>query len=70
VSATPADKPDDIVARADAALYDAKRAGRDPVAYAMGTHNTDSESSGSRRYLREFFEQVKKEAEKRGSETE
>ena len=67
---SPADKTDDIVARADAALYDAKRAGRDRVAYAMGTHNTDSESSGSRRYLREFFEKVKKEADKRGYETE
>ena len=67
---SPADKTDDIVARADAALYDAKRGGRDRVAYAMGTHNTETESSGSRRYLREFFEKVKKEADKRGFETE
>jgi diguanylate cyclase (GGDEF)-like protein len=66
---SPTDKADDVVARADAALYDAKRAGRDRVAYAMGTHNTDSESSGSRRYLREFFDKVKLEAEKRGHET-
>jgi diguanylate cyclase (GGDEF)-like protein len=66
---SPADKPEDIVARADAALYDAKRAGRNRVAYAMGTHNADSESSGSRRYLRDFFEKVRTEAEKRGYET-
>lgn len=67
---SPVDKADDMVARADVALYDAKRAGRDRVVYAMGTHNTDSESSGSRRYLREFFEKVKREADKRGYETE
>jgi len=66
---SPTDKPDNIIARADAALYDAKRAGRDRVAYAMGTHNTELDSSGSRRYLREFFEKVKREAEKRGEET-
>jgi diguanylate cyclase (GGDEF)-like protein len=66
---SPADKADDMVARADAALYDAKRAGRDRVEYAMGTHNTDAESSGSRRYLREFVDKVKLEAERRGYET-
>jgi predicted signal transduction protein with EAL and GGDEF domain len=66
---SPADKADDMVARADAALYDAKRAGRDRVEYAMGTHNTDAESSGSHRYLREFVDKVKLEAERRGYET-
>jgi diguanylate cyclase (GGDEF)-like protein len=66
---SPADKADDIVGRADAALYEAKRSGRNCVVYAMGTHNTDSESSGSRRYLSELFEKVKGEGEKRGHET-
>jgi diguanylate cyclase (GGDEF)-like protein len=63
---SPADKAEDIVGRADGALYEAKRAGRDRVAYAMGTHKTDSDSSGSRRYLTELFERVKGEAERRG----
>ena len=63
---SPADKAEDIVGRADGALYEAKRAGRDRVAYAMGTHNTDSDSPGSRRYLIELFERVKGETERRG----
>jgi predicted signal transduction protein with EAL and GGDEF domain len=67
---SPTDQPEDIVARADAALYEAKRAGRNRVAYAMGTHNPDTESSGSRRYLRQFFEKIRREAEKRGEETQ
>lgn len=66
---SPADKADDILGRADAALYEAKRAGRNRVAYAMGTHNTDSDSSASRRYLSELFEKVKGEAERRSHET-
>jgi diguanylate cyclase (GGDEF)-like protein len=66
---SPADKADDILGRADAALYEAKRAGRNRVAYAMGTHNTDSDSSASRRYLSELFEKVRGEAEKRSQET-
>jgi diguanylate cyclase (GGDEF)-like protein len=65
---SPADKADDILGRADAALYEAKRAGRNRVAYAMGTHTTDSDSSASRRYLSELFEKVKGEAEKRSHE--
>jgi diguanylate cyclase (GGDEF)-like protein len=63
---SPSDKAEDIVGRADGALYEAKRAGRDRVAYAIGTHKTDADSSGSRRYLTELFERVKGEAERRG----
>jgi diguanylate cyclase (GGDEF)-like protein len=65
---SPSDTAADIVRRADAALYEAKRSGRNRVAYVMGTHNTDSDSSGSRRYLSQLFEKVKGEAEKRAHE--
>jgi hypothetical protein len=40
--------------------------GRDRMPYAMGTHITDSDPSGSRRYLIELFDRVKGEAEQRG----
>ena len=65
------DAPDDLILRADAALYEAKAAGRNRVVCSIGSkEGSMHEATGSRRYLQEFIDRVKREAGKRGVETE
>ena len=62
---SPADSIDEIMGRADAALYDAKRAGRNRVVYAKARDSLLTETTGSRRILNELLERIRRDGQKR-----
>src|SRR3569833_1110831 len=55
---TKLDEPDHLLARADAALYEAKRSGRNRVEYLSAESGADIRPQDSRRYLRALLEKL------------
>ena len=59
------DTPEKVMARADAALYQAKRSGRNRAAYALNSDDPEVLAPASGRFLRSLLERVEDETPKR-----
>ena len=59
------DNPESIIARADAAMYDAKRCGRNRVSFMLATEVAEMTATGKHRYLRALLEKINEPARTR-----